>query len=147
MLGKTQNDTEKDCMWGELSHGVATPLFWGLGSGRATRRTECVDFPRVARFCSLLRTGTLSRYPSGPGASSTCSVSERLRSKSGAAAFTAGKVRVARIYARCGIAAILLINARVRHPFMTTSEIPSSQKVLYQSIVGPIYLRRLLSYV
>jgi hypothetical protein len=51
----------------------------------------------------------LSRYLSGPGASSTCFVSERLRSKSGAAAFTAGKVRVARIHARCGIAAILLI--------------------------------------
>ncbi len=34
--------------------------------------------------------------------------------KSGVPAFTAGKVRVARIYARCGIAAILLINACAR---------------------------------
>ena len=59
-----------------------------------------MDFSRVARSYSLLRTGT---FP--------CFVSER---KSGVPAFTAGKVRVARIYARCGIAAILLINARVR---------------------------------
>ena len=42
------------------------------------RRTACYS-SRVTRSCSLLRTGTLSRYPSGPGASSTCSVSERLR--------------------------------------------------------------------
>ena len=86
-----------------------------LGSGSATRRSVSVDFPRVARSCSLLRTGT-----------SPCFVSERLRSKSGADAFTAGKVRVARIYARCGIAAHLNLFLSIkRSDYIIHPTIPS----------------------
>ena len=92
----------------------------------ACKGLQVGDFPRVARSCSLLRTGTLSRNPSGPGASSTCFVSKRLRSKSGVAAFTAGKVRVARIYARCGIAAHLNLFLSIkRSDYIIHPTIPS----------------------
>ena len=123
--------TKKGLHVGELNHGVAMSLFWVRGSESATRRTACVDFPRVARSCSLLRTGT---FP--------CFVSERLR-----IANVVVKIHHSLfIIHHSSLAHAILCNKRAREGCFCDHEREHFiAEGLCRSIVGPISLRRLLS--
>ena len=92
---------------GELNHGVTTPLFWVRSSGVLCAGLHVWIFHEshsLARYIARahFRVSSASAY----------------ELKVTQPQSHAGTVRVARIHARCGIAAFLLINARVRDAFM-----------------------------